>query len=103
MKFYAKHPEDPQTTADYGWDRSEIQWFVTLRSKGRVIGTYDGITPGYANLAGALAFLSKHGFVEENWYFEAAHLQLCSRDIEDVDPELQPAAEILINFKLAAA
>jgi len=102
MQYRVNHPSDPKTHATYGLDK-HIGVFVVIYKGERVVGTYDAITPGYADLAGALQFLAGHGFFED-WQLSLALSQLPHVDeVSDLDPELQLAGKILINFRLAAA
>ncbi len=102
MQCRVDHPTQPKTYATYGWDK-HIQFFIVIQKAGRVVGTYDCITPGYAHLAGALQLLAEHGFFEP-WQLELALQRLPHMDeVSDLDPELRLAGEVLINFRLAAA
>jgi len=101
LRYHIEHPTNPKVTAAYGWDPF-LKFFAQIYRGQRPAEAYDATIPGYSDLAGALAFLGRHGFYD-HWHVEAAHQQLRHTELEDLGPEIKVAAEILINFKLAAA
>ena len=61
MRKLVKHPTKPGLAAVVGTDRA-LGVFVNVERKGRLVGEYDALRPGYDGVPGALAFLAKKGF-----------------------------------------
>jgi hypothetical protein len=61
MRKQVMHPTKPDILTVIGTDRA-LGVFVNVERKGRLVGEYDALRPGYDGVPGALAFLAKKGF-----------------------------------------
>lgn len=107
MRFTIEHPQDSTCCATYGWDRA-LGFFVDIRPS-RPLGTarveYDATQDNYRHqrpLRGALDLLVQHGFIARDDLDQAFSL-MQQLDPEQLEPAVGRCAQLLANFKAAAA
>lgn len=107
MRFKIQHPEDISLHAAYGWDRA-LGYFVDILPR-RALEIprveYDALQPCYDQrrpLRGALDVLVRHGFIVRH-HLDEAFESMQYVDHQDMEESVRRCAEVLENFKSAAA
>ena len=104
MRHKLIHPTDSKMVAHFGYDRSDINFWVEVRDgQGRLVQSYDGLTHGRTTPAGILRVLVRHKFFTEMDVHEA-HALIQVMEVEEIeDLRVKAAAFVITSLKADSA